>query len=188
MPSPIAHAAVGYALYRLYMAQTRPIKQSRIGSWPRLAIIASGLSLLPDLDFVPGFFFPGAFDQFHNTFANSIFTGLGVALGVGALARLWRQKGFWFWFLFTLISYELHVLMDYFTVGRGVMLFWPFTAQRFEPPFKLFYGLHRSDGWLSIRHLWTLVTELGFVILLGFAVQTAVTRIKKQYEVNDACD
>ncbi|NIV75262.1 MAG: hypothetical protein GWN37_10615, partial [Gammaproteobacteria bacterium] len=45
-------------------------------------------------------------------------------------------------FLLTLVCYELHVLLDYLTVGRGVMLLWPLSAERFAPPIYLFYGLH----------------------------------------------
>ena len=60
--------------------------------------------------------------------------------------------------------------MDLFTIGRGVLLFWPFSSQRFSFPLKLFYGLHWYDGWLSLRHMWTLLTELGFVVVIVAAV------------------
>ena len=60
--------------------------------------------------------------------------------------------------------------MDFFTIGRGVMVFWPLSLERFASPVPLFYGLHWSDGYLSERHLITLVTELGFLFLLGIVM------------------
>jgi membrane-bound metal-dependent hydrolase YbcI (DUF457 family) len=46
-----------------------------------------------------------------------------------------KRGDFVLWFVVLLASYEMHVIMDYFTVGgRGVMLFWPLTLQRFESP------------------------------------------------------
>jgi hypothetical protein len=56
--------------------------------------------------------------------------------------------------------------MDAATVSRGVMALWPLTETRFLAPVTIFYGLHWSDGWISIRHLWTLLTELLFAGLL----------------------
>ena len=38
-------------------------------------------------------------------------------------------------FALTLACYESHVVMDYFTVGRGVMALWPWTPERFSPWF-----------------------------------------------------
>ncbi|MBK8900828.1 MAG: metal-dependent hydrolase [Anaerolineaceae bacterium] len=176
MPSPIAHAAMGYAIYRVVASKKPEKKQPRIGRFPRLLIYTLAVSQLPDLDFVPGFLLPGEFDQFHNTITNSLIVGLGIALMIGLGARIWQRNDFWFMFMVALVCYQTHVIMDFFTVGRGVMLFWPLTPERFEPMFKLFYGLHRSDGWLSIRHIWTLVTELGFVLFLNLVVHTAVSR------------
>jgi hypothetical protein len=49
--------------------------------------------------------------------------------------------------------------MDYFTWSRGVMAFWPLMPDRFSAPVVLFYGFHWSQGWVSPRHLWTLLTE-----------------------------
>lgn len=169
MPSPIAHAAAGYAVYRLIPKQKVEKVTGKRGSTP-LLLLALALSFLPDIDFLPGLLV-GHFDQFHNTISNSLFSGLLVALLFGILLWLKERRHFMFWFTFTLLCYELHVIMDYFTLGRGVMLFWPFTAERFQPAFNLFYGLHRSDGWLSVRHLWTLLTETIFSTVILFALR-----------------
>ena len=166
MPSPIAHAAVGYVIYRAFRSR-KAVKYSFIsGKIPLLLMATVGLSLLPDLDSIPGII-AGDFGRFHNAFTNSIFSGAGVALGIGAAVWLWKRSGFRYWLTIALICYELHVLMDLFTVGRGVMLVWPLSSERIEPAVKLFYGLRWSEGVVSAHHLWTLVTELGFVVLLG---------------------
>ena len=59
--------------------------------------------------------------------------------------------------------------MDYFTVGRGVLAFWPFTAERFSAPVPLFYGLRWSEGWVSPRHVWTVLTEVPFAAVVVYA-------------------
>ena len=98
---------------------------------------------------------------------NSLVLGLVVALGVGSVIWLIQRSGFVFWFIIVLVCYEAHVMMDYFTIGRGVMALWPFSSIRYQSPVKLFYGLRWSDGWISVRHLWTLITEMGFVVFVG---------------------
>jgi membrane-bound metal-dependent hydrolase YbcI (DUF457 family) len=166
MPSPIAHTAAGYALYRL-LAAPRLEEETSLGrSFPRLLLIVA-LSMLPDLDFLPGLLL-NEFDRFHNTFSNSLLLAFPVALLIAAIFSFKQKSRFLFWFGFVFLCYELHVVMDYFTVGRGVLLFWPISSERYQPAFKLFYGLHRSDGWFSIRHLWTLLSELAFVALIRF--------------------
>jgi inner membrane protein len=165
MPSPIAHASVGYLIYRSINPKNHTNPQNKDYLSPLLwtAIL---FSLIPDFDFIPGFLF-GTYDQFHNTFSNSFFSGLIFAIVTGVIG--WSlKKSFLFWFTFPLISYELHVIMDFFTWGRGLMLFWPFDSSRYEPEIYFFYGLHRSDGLVSLRHLWTILTELSFSIILVF--------------------
>jgi hypothetical protein len=70
------------------------------------------------------------------------------------------------WLFISLFSYHLHVIMDFFTAERGVMLLWPITDARFASPVKLFYGLQWGLGWFSVWHLWTIFTESLFSILI----------------------
>ena len=170
MPSPIAHAAVGYLIYRAARPRMAQEALSRVGPVPQLLLATVGLSLLPDLDSVVGVL-ANDLGRFHNNFTNSISFAPAVALGVGTAVWLRRRSGFRRWFIVALLCYETHVLMDYFTLGRGVMLAWPFSPDRFEPPLKLFYGLHWSYGWLSAKHFLTLATELGFVGLVALITQ-----------------
>lgn len=172
MPSPIAHSAVGYVIYR---AQRGRLSGERF-RWQRRftvpLLITLGLSLAPDADSLVGFAL-GDLGRYHNTVSHSLIAGVAFALVVGLVAVLvalvagQNQHGrFGRWFLIALLCYESHVIMDFFTIGDGVMLFWPFSVERFISPVPLFYGLHWSHGWISVWHLWTFVSELGFGIVL----------------------
>lgn len=177
MPSPLAHTAMGYVIYRLSRQGQRPSggtgqarrQESHLGPFPLLLVGAILFSLLPDFDVIPGLLL-GDMRGFHNQATHSLIVGLAAAFLAGGLARLAGWGSFWSWFGATLLAYESHVVMDFFTFEtRGVMLLWPLSAERFEAPVKLFYGVRWSDGWLSLRHLFTLATELGFaaLVLLG---------------------
>lgn len=67
----------------------------------------------------------------------------GVAVALGE-----RAPGSKRWFAIAAVNYELHVLMDAPTLGRGVMLAWPVLSDRVESPVKLFYGpfTRHTDG------------------------------------------
>jgi len=167
MPSPLAHSTAGYVIYRTQ----RDLLTGQNGRRLTLALLITlGLSLVPDADSFVGFAF-GNFGRYHNTVSHSLVVGAGFALVVGLLAAVagliggWRHARFAPWFLLALLCYETHVIMDFFTVSRGVMLFWPFSGQRFLSPVSLFYGLHWSDGWISVKHLWTFLSELGFSVV-----------------------
>ena len=169
MPSPIAHLATGYAIYYLNRSHQPKMQVDSIGSLPVPLLVTTGFSLLPDMDSVAGLVM-GNFGRYHNNATHSLVVGLGFALAFAAIMH-WREKrGFGYWFMLALLSYELHVLMDSATISRGVMAFWPFTANRYLLPFRLFYGFHWSEGWISISHLWTFLTEGLFAVVLITAV------------------
>ena len=124
-----------------------------------------GLSFLPDADVVPGVL-SGDLGRFHNAATNGLVVGLAAAWLAAGAAIVFRSPQARFWFGITLASYWGHILMDAFTPGRGVMLLWPFSTERYSSPLPLFEGLHRSEGPLSASHLWTLGSELAFAAFL----------------------
>jgi membrane-bound metal-dependent hydrolase YbcI (DUF457 family) len=160
MPSPIAHAAVGAAVYRLW-SKPDGSPRPRGTVVPPMLLGCVGLSFLPDLDAALGIFL-GDLGRYHNNLAGSPVFGALVALATGGIVAIFRRSAFKPVFSLTFVCYQLHVFMDYFTVGRGVMVLWPFSNERFAPPFHLFYGLRWSDGLISERHLITLFSELAF--------------------------
>ena len=168
MPSPIAHTTMGYVIHRIYWGRGPKLNLRRLGPLPGLLLVAAGFSLLPDLDSVAGILWQD-FGRYHNNGSHSLLVGLAVALAIGGLMWWRKRSGFVYWFGLVLLCYQFHIILDFCTVGRGVMLFWPLSAARFESPVKLFYGLHWSDGLVSINHVWTLLNEVAFAILAMLA-------------------
>jgi membrane-bound metal-dependent hydrolase YbcI (DUF457 family) len=161
MPSPISHIAAGVIIYRSLPAEERKKVSGKIYHIPLLAIIVLAASLLPDLDAVLGII-TGDMGAYHNQASNSLFTGIAVAFILGVFLHWWLKGKFLFWFGLIFVSYAAHVFLDMLTVGRGIMLFWPFSSERFISPFLVFYGLRWSHGLWNISHLWTVISEIGF--------------------------
>lgn len=158
MPSPIAHSAAGFAIYQAYRGRLPGWAQDRA----RLAIsLFIGLSLIPDLDLVPAVVL-GDLGGIHNGIANSLIVGVAVSAALGGVISLVAGGKLALWFGAAFLGISLHILMDFFTATRGVMALWPITSQRFVAPAKLFYGVRYSEGWWTISHLWTALTELVF--------------------------
>lgn len=173
MPSPIAHAAAGVLIARM----SRWGSLSRIRLFERVPLLlplAIGLSLLPDADAAIGIAL-GNLGRYHNNFAGSPAFGLLVAGAIGAASWILARPHARSLFLLTLFCYQLHILMDYFTVGRGLMMAWPLASERFAPPFPLFYGVRWSHGLISPNHLLTVASELGS-LLLAWSIFRAARR------------
>lgn len=186
MPSPIAHSVAGYVIQRLLNepipdpeACRTPSQGSFLASlwaWALPLLPAVFFSLLPDFDFLPGVL-TGRVGSFHNQFSHSLLVGAVVALVAGLLAA-WmlprfrssaapRHTLFIETFWLALLAYNTHILMDFFTMeNRGVKMFWPLTEARFAAPVKLFYGVRWSEGLFSPEHLITILTDLGFAVLV----------------------
>jgi inner membrane protein len=137
---------------------------------PLVLIFAVGISLLPDIDSIAGILM-GDFARYHNNISHSLLASLLAAFLMAIFARLIVKAGFWIWFAIGFLGYSLHVVMDYFTFGgRGVMLFWPLSFERYEAPVKLFYGVRWSESLLNPVHINTFFTELVFILLVGMVL------------------
>ncbi|MFO7679875.1 MAG: metal-dependent hydrolase [Chloroflexota bacterium] len=177
MPSPIAHLAASYVVYRLVRRYEPEPKLPPVEPVPGTLLVTAVFSTLPDVDSVVGLLAQD-FGRFHNNATHSLIVGLGVSLLFAALMRWRRGQGFRYWFTVAAASYSLHILMDAATVSRGVMALWPLSDTRFLAPVTIFYGLHWSDGWISARHLWTLLTELLFAVLILILLHFRPQRVK----------
>jgi membrane-bound metal-dependent hydrolase YbcI (DUF457 family) len=176
-PSPLAHSAMGYFIFRWFRV-SKPdwLKNSK---YPNLYffLIVVGLSLLPDVDVIPGLIL-GDFRGWHNQWTHSLIVGFGVALVIGAIGW-WKDRNFGFWFLVSLISYQMHIIMDLFTYGdRGSMIWWPLTSERFVGAITIFIGVRWSEGVFSITHLFTLFSELVFAYII-VASANLVEKLRK---------
>lgn len=175
MPSPILHTTAGYAIYRIFRDHLSQDFSRSAGKIPKLLLIALIFSMLPDIDSIMGILI-GNFGQYHNNATHSLIVGLLVAVIAGGVAGLFSTYSFRIIFLVTLLSYEIHILLDFFTISRGVMAFWPLSQERFVSPQALFYGLHWSDGLFSIRHIWTFLTESATAMLIILAIHYITSR------------
>lgn len=160
MPSPFAHVATGYLIYRS-VKDRLPVDSSRVWLLPTQLLVFAFLSILPDIDTLPGVIY-GDMHGFHNNYTHSLVSGLVVALVTSVFLSRRLGMAFMNWFPAALASYELHVLMDFFTSERGVKLFWPLYPERIIAPVKLFFGFQWGLGLFNIVHLWTLFTEAVF--------------------------
>lgn len=168
MPSPLAHTAAGYVVYRLL----RPPGVSE----PKLLGTTIAFSLLPDADSLVGLASRN-FARYHNNISHS----LGFVMAAGILAGMllgWGKGRFWHWFSAGSLAYGFHLVLDYWSTRRGLLLFWPVSSRRFIAPFKLFYGFQWGLGVWSITHLWTLLTELLFGLALLAGTRWLTKRLK----------
>jgi inner membrane protein len=172
MPSPIAHVAAGYLVWK---SGREPLTRTD-GRFSSLAGIAAFafLSLLPDADAIPGILLHDL-ERFHNHFSHSFFSGLIASLLLLLVAGTLGRPRPALWLRYGLICYWTHLVLDFTTVGRGVMLFWPLSSSRFSSPVKMFAGLHWSAGLSSLRHLETVLTE-GLLILSAFLLFAALRK------------
>jgi membrane-bound metal-dependent hydrolase YbcI (DUF457 family) len=161
MPSPISHIAAGIIIYRSLPAEQRQKFPGRMFRFPFLALIILGVSLLPDMDALLGIL-TGDMGSYHNQGSHSLFTGLIVAIVLGLILRWWFKGKYLFWVGLLFASYTAHLFLDMLTNGRGIMLLWPFSTERFLSPVLLFYGLRWSHGLWSITHMWTVISEVVF--------------------------
>ena len=172
MPSPIAHVAAGYLIWKSGGESLTP-KGGRFSSLAAISALAF-LSLLPDADAIPGLLFHDL-GRFHNHFSHSFFAGLVTSLILMLAAKALGRPQPARWLTYGLICYWIHLAMDFMTFGRGVMLFWPLSNSRFSSPVKLFSGLHWSEGLWSVRHLETILTEV-LLVLSAFLLFAALRK------------
>ena len=165
MPSPLIHLAVAAAAARLAPPPDAP--RPRL----RLFAVAAVASLLPDVDAAAGLLAsvsPETLSLVHNQGTHSL---LFCALATPLLSLLARPflRPLRYRTVLALVAALLasHLLLDFFTWGRGLMLLWPFSDARFASPVPLFYGVRYALGLRTPAHLVTLATELLTLLLLA---------------------
>jgi membrane-bound metal-dependent hydrolase YbcI (DUF457 family) len=170
MPSPIAHLAAGYVIYRIQKQFAKHTETSTRKASLGMLIATAVFSMLPDADAIAGLLFSDML-AFHNNLTHSLVAGLIVGLVTGGGIWAWKRRGFLRWFTLATVCYTTHVLLDYCTQGRGVMLLWPFSSDRYTAPFSLFVGVRWDSGLLDIAHVWTIANELLFALVMLLVVR-----------------
>lgn len=144
-------------------------------SWPTLLVFAV-LALLPDADVL--LVSLGACDAGacgHRGASHS----LPLAIGIGLLAALAARRLGWAvlrTFLATSFAVASHALLDLLGAGgRGLPLLWPFSADRFISPIRIFPDAPRGMALLSWPGLTNVAIE--FAVFLPVMVYAAWPRI-----------
>ena len=158
MPSPIAHSVAGYLLAKSLPASR--FSDDRIHRWSLYIFYASFIAVVADFDFAAQII---TGEEYHRGITHSIVFALGFSAIAAAVVQVWKKFSYAKIFTLTLIFYSSHLLLDFFSEGRGIKLFLPFVDGFFRSPVIIFPGLHYSLGLFHISHL----RSIGFELLLS---------------------
>lgn len=161
MPSPIAHSISGYVIAKLLPLESA--KSSQAKKWGGKIWYSVFVANAPDLDFIPQIVTGVAY---HRGLTHSLIFMLGFSAIAAAIASyVWKisyRQILWF----TLILYGSHLLLDFFTEGRGIQFFAPLSNAFFRSPVYIFPGTHYSRGLWHYSHLLPIGFELIYSALL----------------------
>ena len=147
MPSPIGHILGGAAVY---LASRQKQDHSRAV----LGVVLLG-SVLPDFDFLPGYFV-GKLSIYHHGISHSLtfaaLFGAAVFLCLKWLrSDIAKQAA-----VLGGLSYALHIILDFLGTNegtRGVPMFWPFSDELFGLDLGLLGYFYYADSgiWSVVR-------------------------------------
>ena len=164
MASPVGHALMGYAVYRVTASPER--KGSRTTLW--LCLL---LAIAPDFDFLPGLLL-GKPALYHQGISHSLGFALVLSLAVAVVyspswKSLWADWGLFF------LAYASHLIIDLFGPDArppyGIPLFWPISHAYYLMPFQIFWGVHHAHATLATTGEWVTailnLRNVGAIIL-----------------------
>lgn len=162
MPSPVAHAGMVLLAGR-WTPRSAPGRLLPSPAWSAALVF---MLCLPDIDFLvarlTGIDVLGHGGALHSllfgVLAGTLFGSIAAAVDGPWSAQRWGR-----WSALGVGCVWSHLLLDMFTRGGGVMLFWPLWNERIASPLTLFYGAHHSQPFAFHLHAITLSTELLFV-------------------------
>jgi membrane-bound metal-dependent hydrolase YbcI (DUF457 family) len=163
MPSPVAHALAGAAVY----AGLTPGGALRRDWRPWALAVLAGVAA--DLDFLPGLLV-GDPSRYHHWATHSLAAAVLFALLAGPLtspvpgppARRAVILG---------AAYASHLALDLVTVDRtvprGIPLLWPFSDAVFLSPLLVFTDIHHGASWSAFVNWHNVGAVLGETLLVG---------------------
>ena len=173
MSSPISHLACAYMAYSAVAARNPSARGVSCG---RALAAAAFFSLAPDLDYGLAWI-GGNIEAYHNQFTHSLLVVIGFGcLAVVSLRMVRPSLHAGTLFLLAAACGLMHLAVDYFTQGRGVMLLWPWSEHRFISPFPFFQGVRWNEGWISPSHLRTLAQDTLFAVVVVGMVRIWLNR------------
>jgi hypothetical protein len=178
MPTPVAHSILGAAwAVGVFMPTRLTLRLTwdhlRRHPWPYLFVV--GLSLAPDVDYVPGLL-TGSLSAFHQVTTHSITWCLLLGAGVLFLMPLKMASSKLRWGMAVLGALGIHLLADVCTVDLsqpvGIPLLWPWTDLRVNGPLLIFLNVEKDSvsAAFQVWNLKVLARELLLTLPLVWAV------------------
>lgn len=162
MPSPIAHSVSGYVIGKFLPIEISKYYHSRW--WKLENFYPVFVAIFADFDFLPQLI---TGQNFHRGITHTLIFAVGFSLVLALLVSCLCKSSFKQLFLFTLIIYSSHLVLDLFTTGgSGLQILWPLTDTYFKSTISIFPQVHHSQGLFDISHLIFIMWELSYSILI----------------------
>jgi inner membrane protein len=172
MPTVFSHVAVPVAAA---LGLGRPFISRR------LMVAGMAAAIVPDLDvFLFHLGIPYSHDLAHRGFSHSVaFAALAALAAACAFRRL--HTTFRCAFLFLFASMASHGVLDAFTTGGpGIAFLWPWSGERYFPPFQVIEVSPISiRRFLSERGVRVLLSELAWIWLPCAALVGAAIGVRR---------
>ena len=178
MPSPLGHGILGTAIY---LAGTNAESRSRA-----LFVIILFASVLPDLDFLPGFMIGDPLAFHHGASHSFAFAVLFGAMAYLLTLKVRKEMAFCVGVLVGL-AFASHVVLDMLSVGaggaRGVPILWPLSDQRYGIKLNILGHFHH-EGFR--RGIWSVIqwdnvpALLREMVVIGIPVLVMVWRDRQR--------
>lgn len=166
MPSPLAHCSLAIVAWPSLHAAAAP----RWRRWTLLALLLGAL-IAPDADILLDPILGRPLFATHGGPMHSLAAGVLFAPVFVLAARLIVTAPALRLAVIGLLAYWSHVLLDACTLGRGVMVLWPLSSERFAMPVPLFFGVRHGDWGAWRLHGITLGTEAIFAGAVWLAMR-----------------
>ncbi|MGD1805635.1 metal-dependent hydrolase [Dapis sp. BLCC M126] len=163
MPSPIAHSVSGYLLSKFIPQGLAKYYPSRWWNWENFYPVF--VAIFADFDFLPQLI---TGERFHRGITHTFVFAIVFSFIISGLISYFHKSSFKQLFLFTLVIYTSHLVLDFFTAtsGDGLQLLSPFTNTYFKSVIPLFPSVHHSKGLFHPSHLVFIIWESCYSILV----------------------
>ncbi|MGD1699547.1 metal-dependent hydrolase [Dapis sp. BLCC M229] len=163
MPSPIAHSVSGYVLAKFLPQELSKYYPSSWWNWENFYPVF--IAIFADFDFIPQLI---TGEIFHRGITHTLIFAIGLSLVFAWLISYFCKYSFKQIFLFTLVIYSSHLVLDFFTTtsGSGLQLFWPLTDTYFKSAIPIFPSVHHSKGLFDVSHFIFISWELSYSVLI----------------------
>ncbi len=178
MSSPVAHTS----LILLLWPGLRARFQNDISRPRRVLLAIAVLAALmgPDFDLVIGLFVDAPLATYHNGGTHSFVGILAGGIVFAVIARMIVPLPMGPLLVVGTLAIASHILIDFFTYGRGLQLLWPLSQERIEAPFVLFRGVRHSSDVTIGTHLLNLLSD----VLFAFAVWIVSGWVRHRHTAN----